>query len=119
MKRPFAALAVALIAVYKLALAPALALFGVRCRHWPTCSSYAADAIERHGAWAGGWIALSRLSRCRPFGSSGIDPAPEVVPQRARWWTPWRYGDWRGPRPHAEHHRSAAEGCENAKAHLS
>lgn len=111
MKRPFAALLLALIRVYKLALSPALAAFGVRCRHWPTCSTYAGEAIARHGGWPGGWMALARLLRCHPFGSHGIDPPPAVAPPGARWWTPWRYGDWRGPKGGGEAAGEKARGC--------
>jgi uncharacterized protein len=48
-----------------------------RCRYLPTCSEYAAQAIEGHGAAAGSWLALRRLCRCHPFGSFGFDPVPE------------------------------------------
>ncbi|MBX3314622.1 MAG: membrane protein insertion efficiency factor YidD [Actinobacteria bacterium] len=46
------------------------------CRYQPTCSSYAVEAIEVHGALRGGWLALRRIGRCNPFGSSGWDPVP-------------------------------------------
>ena len=46
------------------------------CRHQPTCSGYAMEAIRRHGAWKGLWLALKRLSRCHPWGTSGYDPVP-------------------------------------------
>lgn len=78
--------------VYKRTLSPLLVALGVRCRHAPTCSEYAADAVRRHGAWAGGWMTLARLSRCHPFGSSGWDPVPERG--EAPFYAPWRYGDW-------------------------
>jgi len=71
-------------------------LTGFDCRHLPTCSQYADEAIERFGLWAGGWMTLARLSRCHPFGSSGLDFVPSSLPDRARWYLPWRYGRWRG-----------------------
>jgi putative membrane protein insertion efficiency factor len=81
----------ALIQIYKWTLSP---LIGRDCRYLPTCSTYAADAVRAHGAWAGSWMALARLCRCHPLGGSGWDPAPARV--SGRWWAPWRYGDWRG-----------------------
>lgn len=71
-------------------------LIGRQCRHWPSCSDYADQAITRHGLWAGVWMGVSRLCRCGPFGTHGIDLVPERLPARARWWLPWRYGRWRG-----------------------
>jgi putative membrane protein insertion efficiency factor len=47
------------------------------CRYWPTCSNYAREAIERHGAARGSWLTLRRLSRCQPWGGHGVDPVPE------------------------------------------
>jgi putative membrane protein insertion efficiency factor len=47
------------------------------CRYWPTCSDYALDAIERHGAGRGSFLALRRVLRCHPFGGHGVDPVPE------------------------------------------
>jgi uncharacterized protein len=51
------------------------------CRFYPSCSTYAAEAIELHGAWRGSRLAARRLLRCRPFGRHGIDlvPLPEGV----------------------------------------
>jgi hypothetical protein len=46
------------------------------CHFVPSCSSYAVEAIERHGAARGSWLALRRVARCRPFGSRGLDPVP-------------------------------------------
>lgn len=47
------------------------------CRFVPSCSCYAAEAIERHGAARGSWLAARRLGRCRPWGGSGYDPVPD------------------------------------------
>jgi putative membrane protein insertion efficiency factor len=47
------------------------------CRYWPSCSQYAVEAIERHGATKGGWLATRRLGRCHPWGGHGVDPVPE------------------------------------------
>jgi hypothetical protein len=68
--------AVALIRLYQMTLS---AITGRNCRFLPTCSSYAAEAIERHGAWRGLWLGLFRLARCHPWGGEGHDPVPETV----------------------------------------
>lgn len=49
------------------------------CRFFPTCSAYAVEAVEVHGAGRGGWLTLRRLVRCRPFGPSGFDPVPDPL----------------------------------------
>jgi uncharacterized protein len=82
-----------LIKAYKYSLSP---LVGFHCRHLPTCSDYADQAIERYGLWAGGWMTLARLLRCHPFGTKGLDLVPEVISPTARWHLPWRYARWRG-----------------------
>ncbi|WP_028641600.1 membrane protein insertion efficiency factor YidD [Novosphingobium acidiphilum] len=46
------------------------------CRFAPSCSAYAIEALERHGAFRGGWLTLKRLLRCHPWGGSGFDPVP-------------------------------------------
>jgi len=75
------------------------ALAGFECRHLPTCSDYADEALGRFGLWAGGWMTLERLARCRPLGTSGLDFVPESLPAGARWYLPWRYGLWRRTNP--------------------
>lgn len=69
MKRPL----LALIRLYQRGVSPSM---GVACRFEPTCSHYAYEAIERHGALRGVALAARRLSRCRPGGSNGYDPVP-------------------------------------------
>jgi hypothetical protein len=68
--------AIALIRLYQLTLS---AIAGRGCRFLPTCSSYAAEAIARHGLWRGSWLAVCRLARCHPWGGEGYDPVPETV----------------------------------------
>ena len=82
-----------MIWLYRHTLSP---LVGYNCRHLPTCSVYADEAIGRFGLWAGGWMTLARLLRCHPFGTSGIDSVPTTRPTVARWYLPWKYGRWRG-----------------------
>ena len=52
------------------------------CRFYPSCSSYAQESIEVHGAWRGAGLALRRLSRCRPLGPHGVDLVPDVKKAR-------------------------------------
>lgn len=70
------------------------ALVGGHCRHMPSCSDYAREAIETNGGWKGGWLTLARLCRCHPWGSHGFDPVPDLRQERQTF-TPWRYGRWR------------------------
>ena len=52
------------------------------CKYIPTCSEYAAQAIEKHGALKGSILAVWRILRCNPFSQGGIDPVPEVWPRK-------------------------------------
>lgn len=70
---PLAHIFKGLVKVYQWTLSPVM---GSSCRFHPTCSAYAAEAIERHGALKGGWLALRRISRCHPWNEGGIDPVP-------------------------------------------
>ena len=62
-----------LLRVYKAVLSP---LFPAACRFEPTCSMYAMEAVQRHGAVRGLWLAGGRILRCRPGGGGGHDPVP-------------------------------------------
>ena len=52
------------------------------CRFYPTCSAYALEAIQVHGAFRGSWLAVRRLLKCHPFHPGGIDPVPPKRPGR-------------------------------------
>lgn len=55
-------------------------LIGGRCRFTPSCSHYAVQAIEQHGAARGTWLAIRRVARCHPWGACGHDPVPPPAP---------------------------------------
>jgi putative membrane protein insertion efficiency factor len=63
----------ALLRFYRYAISPML---GRNCRFHPTCSEYAIEAVQRHGALRGGWLATKRVGRCHPFHPGGYDPVP-------------------------------------------
>jgi putative membrane protein insertion efficiency factor len=63
---------------YRLLLSPWL---GSACRFEPTCSAYALQALERHGAAAGSYLTVHRLLRCQPWCAGGCDPIPEQAPR--------------------------------------
>lgn len=58
---------------YQLAISP---LLPPSCRFYPTCSCYAIEALQRHGALKGAWLALRRIARCHPWNPGGHDPVP-------------------------------------------
>ena len=66
-------IALGLITFYQRVLSP---YTPGNCRHTPTCSEYAREAIDRYGAPRGIWMGIRRLSRCRPLGTKGYDPVP-------------------------------------------
>jgi putative membrane protein insertion efficiency factor len=70
-----------LVRAYRFVLKPWL---GSACRFEPTCSAYALQALERHGAMAGSALSAARLLRCHPWCDGGLDPVPEHTP---RWFT--------------------------------
>jgi putative membrane protein insertion efficiency factor len=87
-KTPGRVFGTAFVRLYQLTLS---GFVGNSCRHLPTCSEYAYEAIARHGLWAGGWMGLFRVMRCGPGGTHGLDPVPEHLDRRYVWFTPWRY----------------------------
>ena len=70
---PMQHLLIGLIRIYQVALSP---FVGNQCRFTPTCSQYAREAVERHGAMRGAWMAIKRVSRCHPWLPGGHDPVP-------------------------------------------
>ncbi|HWW68582.1 MAG TPA: membrane protein insertion efficiency factor YidD [Duganella sp.] len=62
-----------LLRAYQLTISP---LLGPRCRFYPSCSNYALEALQVHGAAKGGWLAAKRVCRCHPFNDGGFDPVP-------------------------------------------
>ena len=67
------------IRAYQYALSP---LMGANCRFYPTCSAYAEQAIQKHGAFHGGYLATRRILRCHPWGGHGYDPVPPAKGSR-------------------------------------
>ena len=63
------------IQLYRLFISP---LLGANCRHLPTCSQYAVEALQRHGPLRGGIFALKRISRCHPWATPAFDPVPQA-----------------------------------------
>ena len=66
-------LLLALIKAYRYGISP---LLGPSCRFFPSCSEYAAQAVEKYGAGRGAWLALKRIARCHPWHPGGYDPVP-------------------------------------------
>ena len=72
--RPAAYIVSIPVRFYRLVISP---LIGSNCRYHPTCSSYALEALEKHGAMKGGKLAVKRILKCHPLGGSGIDNVPD------------------------------------------
>ena len=70
---PLAHLIALPVRFYRLAISP---LLGSNCRFQPTCSAYAIEALAKHGALCGTWLAVKRIIRCHPAGGAGYDPVP-------------------------------------------
>ena len=73
--RPTAYIVSIPVRFYRLVISP---LIGSNCRYHPTCSSYALEALEKHGAIKGGRLAVKRIIKCHPLGGSGIDNVPDL-----------------------------------------
>ncbi|MGQ9847396.1 MAG: membrane protein insertion efficiency factor YidD [Bacteroidales bacterium] len=71
--RPLTYILIAIVKLYKLFISPILPN---SCRYYPTCSTYAVEALQKYGPFKGGWLALKRILRCHPWGGSGYDPVP-------------------------------------------
>lgn len=74
---PLAHLVALPVRAYRLLLSPWV---GHGCRFQPTCSAYALEALERHGAFRGSLLTIRRLARCHPLGGQGYDPVPGTDP---------------------------------------
>lgn len=64
---------VLLVRGYQVTLSP---LLPAACRYYPSCSAYAIEALQKHGALRGSWLAAKRIARCHPFHPGGYDPVP-------------------------------------------
>lgn len=71
-------LIISIIRFYRTVISPML---GPKCRFTPTCSAYAIEAVQNHGAWHGSIFAVKRILRCHPWGGSGYDPVPNKETQ--------------------------------------
>jgi len=111
----FKLLMIGLLKIYQQTLSRVFAFFGVRCRHEPSCSSYGINAISSHGPWTGGWLTLSRLLRCHPFGSHGYDPVPDTTKKRGKFWQIHKLGDWSWAIRGVEDQQSNCDQCSQAK----
>ncbi|MEZ4210778.1 MAG: membrane protein insertion efficiency factor YidD [Candidatus Paceibacterota bacterium] len=70
-------LLISLIWLYQKLISPIFYILGVRCRFYPTCSQYSMEAFQKHGFLKGFWLSIRRVSRCHPWGGSGVDEVPK------------------------------------------
>ena len=69
------------IKFYKIAISP---FTPAACRHVPTCSTYAIEALQKHGPIHGLWLAIKRISKCHPWGTHGYDPVPKELNKKRK-----------------------------------
>ena len=70
---------IGIIKLYQKVISP---LTPPSCRFYPTCSHYGIEAVEKHGALKGSWLAVRRISKCHPFHEGGFDPVPEIESEK-------------------------------------
>lgn len=75
---PLKAILIGAVKCYRTCISP---MFPPTCRYRPTCSQYALEALQKHGAIKGTWLTLRRLLRCHPWGGCGYDPVPPPKPK--------------------------------------
>ncbi len=73
-------LLIGFLRAYRLLISP---LYGQVCRYHPSCSAYALEAVQRHGALKGSWLGGRRVARCHPWAAGGYDPVPTRFTWRA------------------------------------
>ena len=83
---------------YQILLSP---MMGQKCRFYPTCSNYAIEAIRRHGAARGSWLAARRVCKCHPWNEGGVDLVPSLH-------------DKAHDEAHAQNQPKAASGCNHS-----